>query len=102
MSVATLSDTFTQAAIRGDASLFAAFKSTDASRAFTVLDNFAINDVIPEPASLALLGLGGLMLLPRRRTNRVTRHALNEPPHAEARGFRSPGFFSSAPAFFPS
>ena len=31
-------------------------------------DNFRLNTVVPEPASLGLLGLGGLTLLRRRRT----------------------------------
>lgn len=32
--------------------------------------NLTVNQVIPEPASLALLGLGGLLLLPRRRVTK--------------------------------
>lgn len=31
------------------------------------IKNFTLTGVIPEPASLALLGLGGMMMLPRRR-----------------------------------
>lgn len=34
----------------------------------TIIDNVRVTQVIPEPASLALLGLGGLGLLRRRRT----------------------------------
>jgi hypothetical protein len=34
---------------------------------FFYVDSIEINGVIPEPASLALLGLGGLFMLPRRR-----------------------------------
>ena len=63
LAAGPFSSTFTQAAIRSDSTLYGAFKSNAAS-GVTVLDNFSI---IPEPASLALLGLGGLMLLPRRR-----------------------------------
>ena len=33
----------------------------------TLLDDFKLGYTVPEPASLALLGLGGLMVLPRRR-----------------------------------
>ena len=35
---------------------------------FVYLDDIAINGTIPEPASLALLGAGGLLMLSRRRS----------------------------------
>ncbi|MEM9913844.1 MAG: PEP-CTERM sorting domain-containing protein [Planctomycetota bacterium] len=43
-----------------------AFNSAAGPGLFTVIDNVAVT-VIPEPASLALLGLGGLAMLGRRR-----------------------------------
>ncbi len=43
------------------------FETIEGGTDFFYLDDITINGVIPEPASLALLGLGGLMLLPRRR-----------------------------------
>ena len=33
------------------------------------LDNITVNDVVPEPASMAVLGLGALALIRRRRTS---------------------------------
>ena len=60
----TLTDTFTAPNIIADPTLFAGFK-TDATSGGEVLDNFSV--VIPEPASLALLGLGGLCLMGRRK-----------------------------------
>ena len=44
------------------------FDNVDDTGAFSRIDNIVITgDVVPEPASLALLGLGGLCLLGRRR-----------------------------------
>ena len=54
------------------ATLFGAFKGTDAfdNGAAAVIDNFYVSNTgasqIPEPGSLALLGLGGLCMLKRR------------------------------------
>ena len=47
---------------------FRLYATSDGTGSTVQFDNFALNgEVIPEPASLALLGLGGLMLLPRRK-----------------------------------
>lgn len=50
----------------GNLEIRIAFDSADGSNPFVGIDNVSITDV-PEPGSLALLGLGGLALLRRRR-----------------------------------
>lgn len=59
----TLSSTLNADTVRGDSTLYAAFKTNRAS-GVTTLDNFT---VVPEPASLALATLAGMLMLPRRR-----------------------------------
>lgn len=66
--------TFTTSAFSGSATAYAAFLASGGQNTDGAVDNFTVSsieaDVIPEPASLSLLALGGLSLLARRRRRR--------------------------------
>ena len=71
---ATADDTFVGFISQADPITSATFTASlpvaTGGQVFVTLDDLAFTvapDVIPEPASLALLGLGGLLLLPRRK-----------------------------------
>ena len=62
---------FTTSAFTDSATAYAAFLASGGQNTDGAVDNFTVSsieaDVIPEPASLSLLALGGLTLLARRR-----------------------------------